>query len=363
MNIIKLIANIQSPCSETSAKYIEMVCRMCEGYLLKRYLSHSPYDSRTESLNFASTLCREAFTIIGREIIKFKLKSYHRSRQLEIHLWRYLQTVADSTLDRALLTIYTNEAGNEIGERAFKGLREKYCERIRACFSERLSNVETVKSCGLNGFELEDFLAKESLELTGKFFKSKFSKVVANFNNERTAIFRNYLESALNNFFIDYLRGENIKRRRRVIIYRRELPGELFEQLKTLEGYGNLFYYKKRYDCLSIRDIEKALQVLKKLRLPESTLCEMRNILRQKNRQAEYQRTIDNLTGYIREHCPNNRCLSRLLPKYVKTLLYIDDRIMLNNLKCKESHIKEGRRRLKNCLTCLKVEPESLHLL
>lgn len=356
MDLDEIVKEAQSGNRKKREKYTLKLFELYKEYFLKLFTIHSPYKSETDTINFASDLLDGLLLIMEKKMSNFRLKKAYVKDELEDHLWTYLGTIADAILDRSLLILTSAGKKDDVRVEAERVIKEKYRQRIYDLFSHNLNKSETGATLKLSGFELENFLEKECLKLTGRFLNEKFLKLVASFKNHDRAIFRNYLESAINNFFIDYIREENVKTMRRLSIYRDDLPDELFDHLKNLKGYGHLFYYKKKYDCLSIRDTGKALSVIKSLGLSEEDFEDIRLIFKNSGKRAEYQRIIDNITAYIRDNCTDEQCGNTLKPKQIKILLYINDYVMQKLLEHTEQEIEKARDRLKKCVVCLDID-------
>lgn len=360
MNLIEVVKKAQQGSYKSRQKYVRELFDRYKEYFFKRFRGFSPYQNKNDTIEFAADLGNELLEKIEKSITNFKLKSFYSKEELDHHLWIYLSTIADSVVDRTLLILHTKGKTGRLRQDAFHVIRKKYYSLVHDAFSELLQNTETSAAGSMSGFELEEFLEKECIRLTDSFFSTKFEKIVANFEKNDRAIFRNYLRAALDNHCIDYRRGENVKKMRRLTLYRDDLPEELFNYLKDLKGYGNLFYYKKRYDCLSIRDTGKALSVIHKLGLPEKALEDIRIIFKKSNKRAEYQRVIDNITAYIKKHCSDSRCRNKLSRKSIKILLYMHDYMMQKLLNQTQKEIDEAKERLKECVICLKIEDAQL---
>lgn len=351
-----MVKNAQLEGHKSKGLYAKKIFDLYKEYFLKQFTIHSPYSDTHETIEFSTKLGTRMFRIIKTKLKNFKLKSSYSGEELDHHLWNYIKTIADSILDRELVILSVNCREKGIQKKARLVIEKKYRGRILNRFSELLQSTGTVETAGMSGFELEEWQQQEIRELTGRFMQTKFTNIINSFEKKSTAIFSKYLESGINNFCIDYIRQKSARKMKRLVIYRDDLPGLLFEQLKDLKGYGTLFYYKKKYDCLTIRDTGKALSVIKKQDFPGLVFEDIKDLFRKCGRRAEYQRIIDNVTAYIKENCGDPKCSSRLLPKHIKALLYINDYVMQKLLKQTEKDIEKAKKRLENCVSCMGIQ-------
>lgn len=355
MDLIELVRKIQQGERTKKHLYVKKLFDLYKDYFLKQFTIYCPYSTSEDKVRFTVNLGNELFGTIADSFKSFKLKSNYSREELDSHLWKYLKTIADALLDRSLVTLC---AGGPAGlkEQARSMVFKKYRSRTEVRFNELLQHYETDKTRLKNSFELEEQVEQESRKLTGAFFETRFPKIITYFEKHPHAIFRKYFEAAIQNFFIDYTRETNAKKMKRLTLYRDDLPGSLFDVLKDLKGYGTLFYYKKRYDCLTIRDTGKALSVIKNLGLTGIRMEQIRRLFKKSGVRAEYQRVIDNMTGHIKEHCRRDSCPDRLLPKYIKALLYMNDYVMQKIIRFTEKTVNEAKRRLETCITCLDIK-------
>ncbi|MBN2736652.1 MAG: hypothetical protein JXR70_06695 [Spirochaetales bacterium] len=168
------------------------------------------------------------------------------------------------------------------------------------------------------------------------------------------------MERSLKNFIQDYFRGKSVKQMRRVILYKEELPEDLFIYLMNIKAHGNLFYYKKKSNSLSIRDTKKAMAVIKELDFPSLITEEFEELLKLATKRAEYQRIIDNIRNYITEKCLDQSCKMGVNPKIIIILLYAGDHVMKKRLKIKEYQIEKAKENLRNCVKCLGIDFNSV---
>ena len=148
---------------------------------------------------------------------------------------------------------------------------------------------------------------------------------------------------------------------RRLVLYKDDLPEQLFEILKNIKGHGNIFYYKKKQDCLSIRDIHKAFSVIKKdLNIPECWVKDIDRNLKRSRKRAEYQRILDNIVEYLAEKCRVENCEHKLTPRIIKILLYTGDPVMQKRLFISEDENTLAGKRLETCVSCLKIESNAV---
>lgn len=356
MSLIEKVKKSQSRNRKTRELYTKELFEFYKEYFFKLFSIHSPFNEEDDTVEFVSDLLTELLEQLGKIMGNFQLKKKYTNDELECHLLAYFETVADSLLDRSLLNFHLEGEDSQLRQKSYNVLSGKYREKIYEIFLTRLNNSGTSRDTKLSGFELDQFLESESRRLTDTFFTKKFSKVILYFKNHKRAIFRNYIDRAMNNYFIDYMREQNVKKMKRILLYRDDLPDKLFEYLKNVKGYGNLFYYKKKYDCLSIRDTGKALSVIRKLNLPDNAMEDIKIIFNKSGKRAEYQKIIENITAYIESKCTDERCSHRLTPKNIKTLLYISDYVMQKLLKQTEQDIENAKNRLKECVVCLDIK-------
>lgn len=356
MKVIKLITSSQCGGRKKREESATTLYELYEESCLKRFRIYSPYEVERSTRDFVSDLGAELLEIIKKKMKNFKLKSEYSPEELERRLWHYFQTIAESLLDKKLLIISMEGKTEPLKERAAELLKDRYRGEVYNRFVQLLQSREEQASSGRPAFEQETFIIEESRRLTELFFSSKFSKITTYFKNHPRAIYRNYLESTLKNFMIDYTRGANVKRMRRLTLYRDDLPERLFEELKNLKGHGNLFYYVKKSDSLTIRDTNKALLVIKGFNLPGEALAHIKEIFKKSKQRAEYQRIIDNITAYIKKECLDPQCRDKLSPKNIKVLLYITDSVMKKLLKYRERDIEKAKKRLKSCVECLEIK-------
>lgn len=356
MQAVKLIKSSQYGSRKKRAESATVLYELYEESCLKQFRIYSPYENEGRTRDFVSDLGAELLEIIKKKIKNFKLKSEYSPEETESRLWHYFQTIGESILDKKLLNINMEGKTEQLRKKAAELLKNRYRGEVYDSFYQLIQSREEQDSSGRNGYEQEKFIDEESRRLTELFFHKKFDKITTYFKSHPRAIYRNYLESTLKNFLIDYTRGANVKKMRRLTLYSEDLPESLFEKLKNLQGHGNLFYYVKKSDSLTIRDTNKALLVIKSFNLPGEAFEQIKEIFKKSKQRAEYQRIIDNITSYIKRECLDPQCRDKLSPKNIKVLLYISDSVMKKLLKYTERDIEKARKRLKSCVECLEIK-------
>ncbi|MBN2442560.1 MAG: hypothetical protein JXJ04_14495 [Spirochaetales bacterium] len=357
MELLEIIRKAQTGPDQKRTEYCKKLFDMYKEFIIKQFLIYSPYTEKEKTIEFITTLALEFYSVIKNKFRNFKVKKQYTREKPEEHLWKYFQTVTDSTIDRALIHLSHNEENQAIRNKAGEMIKKKYRDQIEALISGRVRNSATPGAEQLKGFELEEFWENETKRLVDRFYNDKFAKITIHFEKDNSnSIFRNYVEKAVKNFLTDYYRGKSVKKMRRLLLYRDDLPETLFTTLRDLKGHGNLFYYKKKQDSLSIRDIHKALMVIKSLNLPGKQVREVDHIFKKSRKRAEYQRIIDNIGAYISEKCRDEMCENRLTPRIIKILLYSGDSVMKNKLSFSEKEITLAGKRLEKCVICLDID-------
>lgn len=356
MELIEIIKKAQSNFIDERTLYCRKLFDIYKDFIIRQFAIYSPYTDQQEKQNFVTSLTCDFFQIIKHRFSNFKLKKQYLQEEPEVHLLHYFKTIVDSILDRSLIRIYLKGENEKIQKAAGNYLEEKYSTLVKFLIADRVKNCETSATRQLDGFALEEYWDEEIQKLFSRFFKDKFHKIIDYFEKDNSnAIFRNYVEKAVRNFLMDYLRSRRVKIMRRLVLYKDDLPGKLFETLQNLEGHGNLFYYKKKQDCLSIRDINKAISVIKGLDMPDQFIKNIDLIFWKSRKSAEYQRIIDNILAYLARECRDPKCANKLTRRIIKILLNHGDAVMKKRLSITEAEIVRAGSQLERCVNCLGI--------
>ena len=245
MNLISIVRGAQN--KNNQEPFLKELFNLFKDYIIKQFIINTPFEDKNKKKEYVSNLVIEFISILKKRFYNFKLKPHYSNHELQEHLWAYFQSILDSIIDRSLVIISFKVSSKKIQQKAYELLLKRYQDLIKCHITQQVQTNELDEIKNMTAYELEIFWDKEILLITENFVKNKFFKLMNLFEKENsTAIFRNYLEQSIKNYLIDYYRGKNVKKMRRLVLYQDDLPKSIFSKLKNLQGHGNLFYYKKK---------------------------------------------------------------------------------------------------------------------